>query len=79
MQDESGEPAGIWRIQNPKEILGVMGEKPRGVTQLHLLVLGIKIYLNDFVDGERDKEEERRNGGMDGEKLSGWMDGWMDG
>lgn len=66
MRDESGEPAGIWRLQNPKEFLGVMREKLRRVTQLHSLVFGIKSYLNDYVDGGRDKKEERRKGWMKG-------------
>lgn len=53
-----------------------MREKLGRVRELHLLVSGIKSYLNDFMGGGRDRKYEGREGWRgEGEKVNGWMDG----
>ena len=60
-----------------KERLDVMTEKLGRVRELRFLVSGIKIYLNDFMGGGKDRKQEGRKERREGRKLGGWKHAWI--
>ena len=54
-----------------------MTEKLGRIRELRFLVSGIKIYLNDFMGGGKDRKQEGRKERREGRKLGGWKHAWI--